>query len=194
MRKLRAFLEPSELLLAHHGTRTRARDPWSAETLPENRASWRVGTNQLGKGGVGLLNYGCSSNGVSSGRPRCAREKLARAQKPGRCALWGLRGRIPQHTRPRRTLRAAVKDTQEVYRALKPIWCQPWSIVLTGLLITVVSWTWLPFRPYLAAAISGGVLFWWYLFLWEYPRIMKEDLPRSRLSTRRSREATSKKH
>lgn len=46
----------------------------------------------------------------------------------------------------------------------KPWWCQPWSIVLTG--VAVVSISWLLFgRWWLSLVVGLGVLLWWGLFL-----------------------------
>ncbi|MEL6940410.1 MAG: DUF6737 family protein [Cyanobacteria bacterium J06598_1] len=51
---------------------------------------------------------------------------------------------------------------------MKPWWCQPWSIVLTGITIPVGSWLllrqWLVTLP--AVAVIAG---WWALFLWQVP-------------------------
>jgi membrane protein YdbS with pleckstrin-like domain len=48
--------------------------------------------------------------------------------------------------------------------AIKPWWCQPWSIVLTGLLVVGSSW-WLFQRWWLSTVLGTGVLLWWWLFL-----------------------------
>ncbi|CAM6099834.1 unnamed protein product [Calypogeia fissa] len=50
----------------------------------------------------------------------------------------------------------------------KPAWCQPWTIVGTGM--GVIAASWLPFHN---AFVSGGVTLliglWWYSFLYMYP-------------------------
>ena len=67
--------------------------------------------------------------------------------------------------------------------ALKPAWCQPWSIVSTGILITVApgalasvllqrTCVW----PSAIAAV--GVAAWWFLFLIVYPEQVAESLNR----------------
>ena len=46
----------------------------------------------------------------------------------------------------------------------KPWWCQPWSIILTGLVVTSGSWLLLP-RLWVTLPIAAVVLGWWMLFL-----------------------------
>jgi hypothetical protein len=46
----------------------------------------------------------------------------------------------------------------------KPWWCQPWSIVLTGVVLVAGSW-WLLQRWWISAPLAAGVLIWWWLFL-----------------------------
>ena len=52
---------------------------------------------------------------------------------------------------------------------LKPWWCQPWSIVLTGVAVPVGSWLWLH-RWWITGPITLAVLVWWWLFLVLVPR------------------------
>lgn len=47
---------------------------------------------------------------------------------------------------------------------LKPWWCQPWSIVLTGLLVVAGSWL-LLHRWWITAPAALAVIVWWGLFL-----------------------------
>ena len=47
---------------------------------------------------------------------------------------------------------------------LKPWWCQPWSIVATGLALVAGSW-WLLQRLWLSAVVAIAVALWWWLFL-----------------------------
>ena len=47
---------------------------------------------------------------------------------------------------------------------LKPWWCQPWSIVLTGLLAVAGSWL-LLHRWWITAPAALAVIVWWGLFL-----------------------------
>jgi hypothetical protein len=46
----------------------------------------------------------------------------------------------------------------------KPWWCQPWSIVLTGVGVVGGSW-WLLERWWVSAPLAMAVLLWWWLFL-----------------------------
>ena len=48
--------------------------------------------------------------------------------------------------------------------SLKPWWCQPWSIVSTGVLLVGGSWTVLH-RLWISLPLALGVLAWWLLFL-----------------------------
>jgi hypothetical protein len=46
----------------------------------------------------------------------------------------------------------------------KPWWCQPWSIVLTGIVIVVASWL-LLHRLWITLPVASVILVWWFLFL-----------------------------
>ncbi|PZO13661.1 MAG: hypothetical protein DCF25_15875 [Leptolyngbya foveolarum] len=48
--------------------------------------------------------------------------------------------------------------------AAKPWWCQPWSILLTGVSIPAASWV-LLHRLWITVPIAGVMLVWWLLFL-----------------------------
>ncbi|MDJ0729688.1 MAG: hypothetical protein QNJ33_06810 [Crocosphaera sp.] len=55
----------------------------------------------------------------------------------------------------------------------KPAWCQPWSILLTGIVLS--SGSWLIFNLiWLTVIISILVVIWWIYFLILYPRMFKE--------------------
>lgn len=47
---------------------------------------------------------------------------------------------------------------------VKPWWCQPWSIVLTGLAIPTGSWL-LLHRLWITLPVAGVIVVWWVLFL-----------------------------
>ncbi|MGB3294423.1 MAG: DUF6737 family protein [Phormidesmis sp.] len=47
---------------------------------------------------------------------------------------------------------------------VKPWWCQPWSIVLTGLAIPTGSWL-LFQRLWITLPVAGVIVVWWLLFL-----------------------------
>ena len=46
----------------------------------------------------------------------------------------------------------------------KPWWCQPWSIVLTGVMVPLTSWV-LLHRWWITAPVAGVMAVWWLLFL-----------------------------
>jgi hypothetical protein len=48
--------------------------------------------------------------------------------------------------------------------AQKPWWCQPWSIVATGVIMVGGSWWWLRLW-WITLPLGLGVLVWWWLFL-----------------------------
>ncbi|MBF2047711.1 MAG: DUF6737 family protein [Leptolyngbya sp. IPPAS B-1204] len=57
----------------------------------------------------------------------------------------------------------------------KPWWCQPWSILLTGMLIISGSWFWLH-RVWLTGLVAMPVLVWMGFFLLIYPKLMNQML------------------
>jgi hypothetical protein len=57
---------------------------------------------------------------------------------------------------------------------LKPWWCQPWSIVLTGITVALGSWV-LLHRWWLTAPLALAVLLWWWLFLVLVPAQYQAD-------------------
>ncbi|MEA5511681.1 DUF6737 family protein [Crocosphaera sp. UHCC 0190] len=57
----------------------------------------------------------------------------------------------------------------------KPWWCQPWSIILTGILL--VSGLWLITKfIWLTLGLALLIMIWWVYFLLIYPRMFKEYL------------------
>ncbi|MEB3200218.1 MAG: DUF6737 family protein [Synechococcaceae cyanobacterium] len=56
----------------------------------------------------------------------------------------------------------------ERFWQLKPWWCQPWSILTTGIAVPLASW-WLLHWWWLTAASGLAVLLWWWLFLVQVP-------------------------
>ncbi len=69
----------------------------------------------------------------------------------------------------------------ESFWQMKPWWCQPWSIILTGLAIPAGSWL-LLHRLWITLPVVGVILLWWTLFLAlvpaQYMAAMKEDASR----------------
>lgn len=57
----------------------------------------------------------------------------------------------------------------------KPWWCQPWSILLTG--VTIVVGSWLIFhRLWVTLLVAAPIVAWMGFFLVVYPRMMREAL------------------
>jgi hypothetical protein len=57
-----------------------------------------------------------------------------------------------------------VNQQPAAFWSLKPWWCQPWSIVLTGVVISLSSWLFLH-RLWITLPITLAILVWWMLFL-----------------------------
>ena len=55
-------------------------------------------------------------------------------------------------------------ESQPAFWSLNPWWCQPWSILLTGVLAIAGSW-FLLHRWWISAPVAVAVLAWWGLFL-----------------------------
>ena len=64
----------------------------------------------------------------------------------------------------------------------KPWWCQPWSILLTGLVIPTVAWI-LSHRLWIVIPISVGILGWWFLFLVLVPKSYAAYVQDSQISS-----------
>jgi hypothetical protein len=58
--------------------------------------------------------------------------------------------------------------------SLKPWWCQPWSILLTGVALPLGSWL-LIHRWWVTAPLAAAVLIWWWLFLVLMPRAFSQQ-------------------
>jgi hypothetical protein len=56
----------------------------------------------------------------------------------------------------------------------KPWWCQPWSILLTGVVVVGGSW-WLLRLWWISAPLALGVLVWWWLFLVAVPAAYRAE-------------------
>jgi membrane protein YdbS with pleckstrin-like domain len=67
-----------------------------------------------------------------------------------------------------------VSAAPESIWALKPWWCQPWSILLTGVGIVAASWWWLQ-RWWITGPVALLVLLWWLLFLVLVPASYREQ-------------------
>jgi hypothetical protein len=56
----------------------------------------------------------------------------------------------------------------------KPWWCQPWSIILTGIAIVGGSWL-LTKTVWIVVGIAIPILLWWIYFLILYPKMMENS-------------------
>jgi hypothetical protein len=56
----------------------------------------------------------------------------------------------------------------------KPWWCQPWSILLTGLVL--ISGSWLLLKTiWVTVLVAVPILTWMGFFLLVYPRLMRQS-------------------
>ncbi|GCA95029.1 MAG: hypothetical protein GPI90_15615 [Microcystis aeruginosa K13-05] len=62
----------------------------------------------------------------------------------------------------------------------KPRWCQPWSILLTGIALIAGCW-FLTQRLWLTLLLSIPILLWWFVFLILYPRTLQQQLNTERI-------------
>ena len=70
----------------------------------------------------------------------------------------------PSADQPERKPQEQQLSEQPPFWSLKPWWCQPWSIVSTGVLLVGGSWAVLH-RLWISLPLALGVLAWWLLFL-----------------------------
>jgi hypothetical protein len=57
----------------------------------------------------------------------------------------------------------------------KPWWCQPWSILLTG--IVIISSSWFLFKIWWITALAAfPILVWWTFFLILWPRLVNAEM------------------
>jgi len=56
----------------------------------------------------------------------------------------------------------------------KPWWCQPWTILLTGIGMSAASWLMLQ-RWWITIPVVAAVLVWWWLFLVLVPRAYRGE-------------------
>ncbi|WP_320667643.1 DUF6737 family protein [Prochlorococcus sp. MIT 1307] len=68
------------------------------------------------------------------------------------------------------------KDTDELNLwSEKPFWCQPWSIILTGILVIIISLIW-PAIKWITLLLSIIIVLWWILFLWLAPNLYRAQI------------------
>ena len=56
----------------------------------------------------------------------------------------------------------------------KPWWCQPWTIMLTGIIIIASSWL-LFHKIWLTTIVAIPIFVWWIYFLILVPRLLKNN-------------------
>ena len=62
----------------------------------------------------------------------------------------------------------------------KPWWCQPWSIILTGL--TIIFGSWLGIHSLiLTITVSLLIIIWWGYFLIIYPQLISKLMDDQRI-------------
>lgn len=61
----------------------------------------------------------------------------------------------------------------------KPWWCQPWSILLTGVTLEAGSWLVLG-RWWISVPLGVAVLLWWWLFLVVAPAAYRAEADQNR--------------
>ena len=55
-------------------------------------------------------------------------------------------------------------NSKNKFWVLKPYWCQPWSIISSGILVIIFSW--ILFHNVIISSILGFfIIIWWILFL-----------------------------
>ena len=55
-------------------------------------------------------------------------------------------------------------NTTKSFWDLKPFWCQPWSIIVFGILVLIFSWM-LFNNIFITSTLTFLVISWWVLFL-----------------------------
>ncbi|KFK30877.1 hypothetical protein AALP_AA6G037500 [Arabis alpina] len=61
----------------------------------------------------------------------------------------------------------------------KPYWCQPWTIMLTGL--SIVACSWVIMHSVVVSSLAVGLIgAWWYIFLYSYPKSYSEMIAERR--------------
>jgi len=60
----------------------------------------------------------------------------------------------------------------------KPWWCQPWSILLTGIVIITSSWL-IGKNFWISLLVSLPIVAWWVYFFILYPRLVSQAMEES---------------
>ncbi|XP_052187631.1 uncharacterized protein LOC127798235 [Diospyros lotus] len=64
----------------------------------------------------------------------------------------------------------------------KPSWCQPWTIMLTG--VIAVASSWLLHSVVVTAIVVFLICAWWYIFLYSYPKAYADMIAERRKKVR----------
>ncbi len=64
-------------------------------------------------------------------------------------------------------------DNSDLWKS-KPWWCQPWTIILTGIIIIASSWL-LLHKIWLTIVVAMPIFVWWAYFLILIPRLLKNN-------------------
>ncbi|CBI28702.3 uncharacterized protein LOC100244184 [Vitis vinifera] len=71
----------------------------------------------------------------------------------------------------------------------KPSWCQPWTIMLTG--VSVIACSWLILHSAVITSLVLSVIsLWWYIFLYSYPKAYSDMIAERRKKVTRGVEDT----
>jgi hypothetical protein len=64
----------------------------------------------------------------------------------------------------------STSETYDLWKS-KPWWCQPWTIILTGVII--IAGSWLVFHKiWLSLIVAIPIVVWWTYFLVLVPRLL----------------------
>jgi hypothetical protein len=64
----------------------------------------------------------------------------------------------------------ATTESYDLWQS-KPWWCQPWTIILTGVIIVLSSWL-LFHKIWLSIIVAIPIVVWWIYFLVLVPRLL----------------------
>lgn len=81
----------------------------------------------------------------------------------------------------------AVEDMPSSVWAMKPVWCQPWSILSTGCAFVGFSWV-VGHNAVITTLAALPIGAWWYLFLVLYPASYTEQVEALKAQQRQTRD------
>ena len=68
-------------------------------------------------------------------------------------------------------------NSKEKFWDLKPFWCQPWTIISFGIIVSVITWN-LFKNLIISSILSFFIILWWILFLIIAPKSYQETIER----------------